>query len=53
MHFFYFIYDEAHHLLSIALPSSESARRYMQVDIYTHPESQQFPGQTPHTSSLS
>lgn len=53
MHFFYFTCDEAHHLPSIALLSSESARSYLQVDIYTHPESQQVPGQTPHASSLS
>lgn len=53
MHFFYFTCDEAHHLPSIALLSSESARSYLQVDIYTHPESQQVPRQTPHASSLS
>lgn len=43
MHFFCFICDEAHHLPSIALLNSESARSYLQVDIYSHPESQQVP----------
>lgn len=53
IHYFYFICDEAHHLPSIALLSSESARSYLLVDICTHPESQQVPGQTPHASLLS